>query len=398
MRLLDGGTHKAMKTYYDDLQVARSAAPEVIAAAYRSLSMKYHPDRNVGDARSEALMKAINEAYAVLSDSVKRKAHDDWIAARETKLGHSSASRSNVGNMSGAVDFGSRGKRFTTSAEKASRPPKAATRDRLSKYSIPTNLRKFAALYIVIVLLLVFWIASLLDTEATHDYAAAEQWARKEDAPASIEANPILEAMEAGHLQGETDGGEVSLSDAIRMSKVRPQGEADGGEGEGASESSGPWERYQNNRGNSQPSADERRAISDAAPNGLKWPSHAGYVQGYERLNTQGRSRVTIDNSRNSGAAFVKLVDISQVRPHAVRSVFVPAYESYTITSISPGVYDIRYKDLQDGGFSRSESFSLSETREINSIRYSDMKITLYKVKNGNMETYSINENEFLLN
>lgn len=386
-----------MKTYYDDLQVARSAAPEVIAAAYRSLSMKYHPDRNVGDARSEALMKAINEAYAVLSDPVKRKAHDDWIAARETKLGHSSASRSNVGNMSGAADLGSRRKRFTTSAGKASRPPKAATRDMLSKYSIPTNLRKFAALYIVIVLLLVFWIASLLDTETTHDYAAAEQWARKEDAPASVEANPLLEAMEAADLRGEAADGNP-LSDAFRLSKAHPQGEADGGRVEGASESSGPWEGYQNNSGNSQPSADERRAISDSAPNGSNWPSHAGYVQGYERLNTQGRSRVTIDNSRNSGAAFVKLVDISHVRPHAVRSVFVPAYESYTITSISPGVYDIRYKDLQDGEFSRSESFSLSETREINSIRYSDMKITLYKVKNGNMETYSISENEFLLN
>ena len=75
----------ALKTYYDDLQVARGAAPEVIAAAYRSLSRKYHPDHNLGDTNSEQRMKTLNAAYAVLSDPLKRKEHDDWIASEEAK-------------------------------------------------------------------------------------------------------------------------------------------------------------------------------------------------------------------------------------------------------------------------------------------------------------------------
>lgn len=46
------------------LGVAPGAEPEVIASAYRALALKYHPDRNP---EGEARMKAVNEAFAVLS-------------------------------------------------------------------------------------------------------------------------------------------------------------------------------------------------------------------------------------------------------------------------------------------------------------------------------------------
>lgn len=366
----------AVKTYYDDLQVARSAAPEVIAAAYRSLSLKYHPDRNMGDARSEQIMKAINEAYAVLSDPVKRKAHDDWIVAQEAKAANHSSARNNGGGGRGNAGSNSRGAHSAKSAGNRSWTPQAATRDMLFRYPIPESLRKFGFLFVAIALFLIFLIANLFDAETTHDYAAVqrEELARKkEEASAGAKTNQLLDAWNAAH----------------------PQGEAEGNEAKDSSESPGPWEKYQTDSSNSQSSSYEGQATLTTAPNGSKWPDHAGYVQGYDRLNTQGRSRVTIDNSRNSGNAFVKLVDVSQGRPRAVRAVFVPAYNSYTINAISPGLYDIRYKDLEDGGLSRSESFSLSEFKDGNSIRYSDTTITLYKVIHGNMKTFNINEEEF---
>jgi curved DNA-binding protein CbpA len=65
-----------MKTHYDTLQVSHNASQEVITVAYRSLSHKYHPDKNSGDLNAQDIMKLINVAYEVLSDPDKRKDYD----------------------------------------------------------------------------------------------------------------------------------------------------------------------------------------------------------------------------------------------------------------------------------------------------------------------------------
>ena len=67
------------QTHYDNLKVSRDAPPEVIRAAYRSLSQKYHPDRNPGNPDAARIMAILNVAYEVLADPVKRKEHDRWI-------------------------------------------------------------------------------------------------------------------------------------------------------------------------------------------------------------------------------------------------------------------------------------------------------------------------------
>ncbi len=64
------------KDYYKILGVKKSARAEGIKKAYRKLAMQYHPDRNKGDKAAEAKFKEISEAYAVLSDSEKRKQYD----------------------------------------------------------------------------------------------------------------------------------------------------------------------------------------------------------------------------------------------------------------------------------------------------------------------------------
>ena len=62
--------------YYELLQVEQHASSEEIHKAYRVLAMQYHPDRNpTGDAASK--MAALNEAYSVLIEPVRRRHYDE---------------------------------------------------------------------------------------------------------------------------------------------------------------------------------------------------------------------------------------------------------------------------------------------------------------------------------
>jgi DnaJ family protein B protein 4 len=65
----------ASTDFYNELGVSKDASESDIKKAFRSLSLKYHPDRNPSeDATSK--FQAINEAYETLSDSEKRQQYD----------------------------------------------------------------------------------------------------------------------------------------------------------------------------------------------------------------------------------------------------------------------------------------------------------------------------------
>ncbi|MEM6431882.1 MAG: DnaJ domain-containing protein [Deinococcota bacterium] len=65
---------------YKVLGVPSTASQDDIKSAYRRLALKYHPDRNRGDAKAEETFKTISEAYAILRDPEQR--------ARYDRLGH----------------------------------------------------------------------------------------------------------------------------------------------------------------------------------------------------------------------------------------------------------------------------------------------------------------------
>lgn len=69
--------------HYQRLQVDRKASQEVIKSAYRALlkQIRMHPDLG-GD---EAAAKAVNEAYAVLSDPEARREYDRILGMGETQ-------------------------------------------------------------------------------------------------------------------------------------------------------------------------------------------------------------------------------------------------------------------------------------------------------------------------
>jgi len=61
--------------YYDILGIQENASDTDIKHAYRSLSFKYHPDRNNTTEAGER-MRDINEAYETLIDKTKRRQYD----------------------------------------------------------------------------------------------------------------------------------------------------------------------------------------------------------------------------------------------------------------------------------------------------------------------------------
>ena len=66
----------AKRDYYEVLGVTRDADLKTIKSAYRKLALKYHPDRNPGDATAEENFKEAAEAYEVLTDDNKRALYD----------------------------------------------------------------------------------------------------------------------------------------------------------------------------------------------------------------------------------------------------------------------------------------------------------------------------------
>ena len=85
------------RDYYEVLGVNRTASDQEIKSAYRRLAVLHHPDKNPNDAAAEEKFKEAAEAYGVLADAQQRQRYD--------RFGHSGVS-SGAGQSWGAPGFG----------------------------------------------------------------------------------------------------------------------------------------------------------------------------------------------------------------------------------------------------------------------------------------------------
>lgn len=70
-----------MENHYNTLGIAPNASEDEIKKVYRSLAMRFHPDRNQAPG-AEARFKAITKAYEVLSDPAKRDEYNQSLNHR----------------------------------------------------------------------------------------------------------------------------------------------------------------------------------------------------------------------------------------------------------------------------------------------------------------------------
>lgn len=102
----------AKRDYYEVLGISRDADESEIKKAYRKLAMKYHPDRNAGDAKAEEKFKEAKEAYEILSDASKRTAYDQYghagVDTSAAGAGHAQGFGDAFGDIFGDI-FGMRG-------------------------------------------------------------------------------------------------------------------------------------------------------------------------------------------------------------------------------------------------------------------------------------------------
>ncbi|SFV10094.1 J domain-containing protein [Pseudoduganella namucuonensis] len=312
-------------SHYDNLKVARMAPQEVIRAAYKALSQKYHPDKNPGDEKAARIMAIINSAYGTLSDPQKRKEHDEWIAAEEWEIEWLESTRGEDGHRPARQDG-----------------PAQAWPDMAEPRPVKTLLRRnWKWCVAVSVGVMAGWVGGVLsagqprlqavlaaalgnNSELSATVAPAPRAALKAKAKAEeARTDPLADswAVPKPHVAGAT----LSAAPAIKvvaLSQVVLPGSAVAQDCEG-----------------------EPAALM--APNGEPWPAQSGYVDGFPVGNKGEDMQLTLDNANNPSAVFIKVYDLE--RKSNVRYAYVLARDTLVVDKLATGRYEIRYQNLHTG-------------------------------------------------
>ncbi|MEP7100137.1 MAG: J domain-containing protein [Burkholderiales bacterium] len=134
---------------------------------------------------------------------------------------------------------------------------------------------------------------------------------------------------------------------------------------------------------------------SPTAPNGEPWPARSGYVDGYPLMNKGGLSEIKVDNTRSESDMFVKLVSLDGPTAFPARTFFVAARAHLTLEGLTPGTYELRYRNLASGGLWRSPALILEEIATARGTQHSSMTVRLYTEADGSMKSFALLDTEF---
>ncbi len=285
-------------THYDNLKVARGAPPEVIRAAYKALSQKYHPDKNPGDEKAARIMAILNSAYGTLADAQRRKEHDEWIAAEEWEIEWLESTRSDDSREKNRSD--------------ESVAHWANTEIKLAPYR-PSRDPKWWV--ILISCIGIGWLGAVLMQAEPDIISMALSGNVKpkttiEQTP-SVQVTPVNLTPAAPELPPQN---QIIAISQIRMPDIKSACDAD---------------------------APMRTPV---APNGETWPAKSAYIEGYKVENVGGYTQIIVDNSNNGADIYVSLFDNEKNR--AVRHLLVSAHAKFTLGHLNAGNYEVRYEAL----------------------------------------------------
>ena len=381
-----------LHTHYENLKIARNAPPEVIRAAYRVLAQRFHPDVNPSPDAAR-VMTLLNEAYAVLSDPQQRAVHDSWI---EDHLIKEALDEALAQTWQAAPDA-----RRAPQHQEASSPAPAPSPAPVVAKGLSNILGPLG----VVGLLLVVGFQMTAGKRAVSSPPVVT-YQQPDTAWVGERAWPEVERTTnfASLSPAEKDSVREAYFERVVAPKVSPGQLA-------AARAQFYLESGHSNLAAVQaprqpptrrpPSAadmqvfDRQTAGPAWSPNGKPWPARAAYLDGFRRRAASGLSTLTIDNTAGGADVYVKLCRASADRCDGLRHVFIPLGASFTMSKIAAGTYDIRYRSLDNGALAKSEPMELEQVEEARGIRYSTVRLTLYRVAGGNTTFESLPEDKF---
>ena len=320
-------------THYDNLKVARMAPQEVIRAAYKALSQKYHPDKNPGDEKAARIMAILNSAYGTLADPQRRKEHDEWIAAEEWEIEWLESTRHEDGNKP------------ARHAAPDHAWPEHMDEPRALRPAWRRNWKWGVALGASLML---GWVGGVMSA-----------------------GQPRLQAVLAAALGNKSElsahaPGTGSSSSAAASGIPAPGGRADA-KADTLGDSWAVAKPYAAESGVLRAPLIKVVALSQvvlpgtaaaaaadcdsdgqaavlAAPNGEPWPAQSGYVEGFPIQNKGEDMQLTLDNGGNDSPVFIKVYDLE--RKSNVRYAYVLARDSWVVDKLASGKYEIRYQNI----------------------------------------------------
>ena len=301
-------------THYDNLKVSRGAPQEVVRAAYKALSQKYHPDKNPGDEKAARIMAIVNTAYGTLSDPVRRKEHDDWIAQEEWEIAWLESSKHDSHHHAPAEQGWS------------DHPVDIPRRSKLGR-----RLKLWGSLGGC---LAAGWVGGMLTVAEPRQVSTvlASAWGGKPSAELTATATPTRTFPRVEKAQSGDDAWAVAKPYSPEPASVKP-----------------PIKVVTLSQVVLPSSVIdcEHESPTLVAPNGEPWPGQSGYVDGFPVGNKGEDMQLTLDNGGNASAVFIKVYDLER---HAnVRYAFVQAHDKLVVDQLSNGKYEIRYQNIDLG-------------------------------------------------